>query len=111
MTTTFGLGTALGMLGAAFTLASFLMKTMMPLRVLAVVSNVLFIAYGYLEWLLPGLIVNVTLLPVNVHRIWEIRRLTKEIARATQETPVSQWLLPHMSRRAFHAGEVLFRRG
>lgn len=111
MTLTLTLGNTLGMLGAAFTLASFLMKTMLPLRVLALASNVLFIAYGYLESLLPGLIVNAVLLPVNVKRIWEIRRLTTEIAGVTQETPVSQWLLPHMQRRAFHAGEVLFRRG
>ena len=111
MTLTLTLGTTLGMLGAAFTLASFLMKTMLPLRVLALVSNVLFIAYGYLESLLPGLIVNAALLPVNVRRIWEIRRLTREIARVTEETPVSQWLLPHMRHSAFHAGEVLFRRG
>lgn len=108
---TFSVGTTLGMIAAAFTLASFLMKTMLPLRLLAVVSNVLFIAYGFLESLLPGLIVNIVLLPINLERIWEIRRLTKEIARATGETPVSQWLLPHMSRRTFHPGEVLFRRG
>jgi len=39
------------------------------------------------------------------------RRSTKEIARATQDSPVSQWLLPHMTRRPFKAGEVLFRKG
>ena len=109
--TTISLGTALGLLGAAVTLASFLMKTMLPLRVLALVSNVLFILYGYLESLLPGLIVNAVLLPVNAQRIWEITRLSKQIARATGETPISEWLLPHMRRRAFHAGEVLFRKG
>src|SRR5262249_26243682 len=103
MTTTFSFGTTLGMVAAAFTLASFLMKTMLPLRLLAVVSNILFITYGFLESLLPGLIVNIVLLPINLQRIWEIKRLTREIARATQETPVSEWLLPHMSPRAFHA--------
>src|SRR5262245_5750538 len=34
MTLTWSLGTALGMLGVAFTFASFAMKTMLPLRVL-----------------------------------------------------------------------------
>ena len=108
---TISLGTALGMLGAALTLASFLMKTMLPLRTLALASNVLFIIYGYLESLLPGLIVNAVLLPVNAQRIWEITKLSKDIASATQDTPVSEWLLPHMRHRAFHAGEILFRRG
>ena len=77
MVLTFSIGTALGMLGAAFTLASFLMKTMLPLRVLALASNVLFITYGLLESLLPGLIVNAVLLPVNAHHIWRIARLSR----------------------------------
>ncbi len=111
MTVTWNLGNVLGMLGVAFTLASFAMKTMLPLRVLALVSSVCFIGYGYLESLLPGLILNCILLPVNAHRVWEIRRLSREIARATQDSPISQWLLPHMRHGTFKAGEVLFRKG
>jgi CRP-like cAMP-binding protein len=59
----------------------------------------------------PGLIVNVVLLPVNLFRLWELRKLSQEVARATHATPVAEWLLPHMRRRAFRAGEVLFRSG
>jgi CRP-like cAMP-binding protein len=87
------------------------MKRMVPLRVLALVGNVSFIGYGYIESLLPSLAVNVVLLPVNALRLWEITKLTKEIARASRDSPVSQWLLPHMRLRAFRAGEVLFRKG
>ncbi len=111
MTLTWDLGTVLGMVGVVFTFASFAMKTMLPLRVLALVSNVCFIGYGFLESLLPGLILNSVLLPVNAQRVWEIRRLSKEITRATQDSPISQWLLPHMRRGTFKAGEVLFRKG
>ena len=63
------------------------------------------------ESLLPSLVLNGVLLPVNARRLWEITKLSKEIARATQDSPVSQWLLPHMNRRSFKAGEVLFRKG
>ena len=111
MTFTWTVGNVLGMLGVVFTFASFAMKTMLPLRVLALVSSVCFIGYGYLESLLPGLILNCVLLPVNAHRVWEIKRLSREIARATQNSPVSDWLLPHMRRRVIKAGEVLFRKG
>jgi len=111
MTFTWSVGTALGMLGVAFTFASFVMKTMLPLRVLALISNFCFIGYGLLESLLPGLILNAVLLPINAQRVWEIRKLSKEIMQATRVSPVSQWLLPHMRRRAFKAGEVLFRKG
>jgi CRP/FNR family transcriptional regulator, cyclic AMP receptor protein len=111
MTLTMNLGNALGLLGVAFCFASFVMKRMVSLRVLALASNLCFIAYGLIEGLLPSIVLNAALLPVNARRLWEITKLSKEIARATLESPVSQWLLPHMQRRAFRTGEVLFRRG
>ena len=111
MTVTLDFGTALGLLGVGFCFASFVMKSMLSLRVLALVSNVCFLAYGLVASQLPSLLLNGALLPVNVRRLWEITELSKEIARATQDSPVSQWLLPHMRHRSFKAGEVLFRKG
>jgi len=99
------------MLGVAFTLASFAVRGMLPLRALALAGSVCFIAYGLVEWQLPSILLNLVLIPLNAMRLWEISRLSREIARATRESPVSQWLLPHMRRRAFSAGEVLFRKG
>lgn len=108
---TLDFGTALGMLGVAFCFASFAVKSMLHLRLLAVGGNVCFIAYGYVESLLPSIVLNAVLLPLNLVRIREITRLSKEIARATLDSPVSEWLLPHMVRRSFKAGEVLFQKG
>ena len=108
---TVDLGTVLGLVAAALYITSYSMKSMLPLRVLAVASNVFFIAYGYVQSSLPELVLHSVLLPLNASRLWEIRKLTEEIARATQDSPVSQWLLPHMTRRAFKAGDVLFRKG
>jgi hypothetical protein len=99
------------LMGMAFTFASFTMKRMLPLRALAVCGNVCFLTYGAMEWLLPPLILNCLLLPLNVKRLWDIKRLTAEIEHATELSPVSRWLLPHMTRHAFEAGEVLLRRG
>jgi hypothetical protein len=99
------------MLGVVFTLASFAARRMLPLRVLALAGSVCFIAYGLIEWQLPSILLNLVLIPLNATRLWEISRLSREMARATRESPVSQWLLPHMRRRAFRAGEVLFRKG
>ena len=107
----FKLGTVLGMLGVGFTLASFAVKRMAPLRSLSLVGSICFIAYGFIEWQWPSILLNVVLIPVNIIRLWELTRLSKEIERATRDSPVTQWLLPHMRRRAFKAGEVLFRKG
>jgi hypothetical protein len=112
--------TLFGLLGLSFSLASFVMKRMLPLRVLAVGANIAFIGFAISMFFhpgtdpkapIPGLVLNVLLLPINLKRIWEIRRFTAEIARATHESPVSAWLLPHMQRRNYRAGEVLFRKG
>jgi hypothetical protein len=108
---TLDIGTALGLLGVGFCFASFAVKGMVPLRTLAIVGNVCFVAYGLVESLLPSLLLNMVLLPVNAARLWEIEKLSKEIVRATRDSPVSEWLLPHMRHRSFKAGEVLFRRG
>jgi CRP/FNR family cyclic AMP-dependent transcriptional regulator len=105
------LGTVLGMLGVGFTLASFAVKRMAALRTLSLAGSVCFIVYGFIEWQLPSIALNVVLIPLNVIRLLEISRLSKEIEQATRDSPVTQWLLPHMRRRAFTAGEVLFRKG
>jgi CRP-like cAMP-binding protein len=104
-------GTALGLLAAALYFTSYVVKSMLPLRAIALASNVFFIAYGYVHVSLPELVLHSVLLPLNARRLWEIRKLTKEIARASSDTPVSEWLLPHMARRSFKAGEVLFGKG
>jgi CRP/FNR family cyclic AMP-dependent transcriptional regulator len=105
------LGAVLGALGVLLSLASVVMKRMVPLRILAVAANVAFIGYGLHEWLMPTLVLNGALLPVNVYRLLEIRKLTREIAQARESSPVSEWLLPHMRRATFKRGQVLFRRG
>lgn len=111
MNFTLDVGTVLVAIAMALTFASFVMKRMLPLRVLALASNVCFIGYGLAAGVLPSVIINAVLLPVNAKRLWEIRKLSREIARATGDSPVEEWLLPHMHRRNFKQGEVLFRKG
>jgi CRP/FNR family cyclic AMP-dependent transcriptional regulator len=107
----FNLDILLGATASTLTLVSFSMKSMLPLRAFALASNVFFIAYGYVDLLWPVLILHACLLPLNVKRLLDIRKLTADIRRTTETSPVSQWLLPHMNRRLFKAGEVLFRKG
>ncbi|HMS83059.1 MAG TPA: cyclic nucleotide-binding domain-containing protein [Nitrospira sp.] len=59
----------------------------------------------------PEFLLNAILLPVNFKRLLEIIRLTKQIEQATVESPVLDWLLPHMHLRKHNAGDALFRKG
>jgi CRP/FNR family cyclic AMP-dependent transcriptional regulator len=111
MSFTLSAGNAFGLLAMALCFASFVVKSMVTLRLLALAANVCFMLYGYMESVALSLVFNGILLPVNAQRLWEIRRTSAEIVRATRDSPVSQWLLPHMTRRAFRAGDVLFRKG
>lgn len=115
----FDITTAIGMIGGVFYLASHYMRNMVPLRVLALASSVLLLTFSVLHTefdvekfiLLPEFILNAILLPINAKRLAEIIRLTKQIERATVESPVTEWLLPHMHLFKHKAGEVLFRKG
>jgi hypothetical protein len=59
----------LGFLAAGLVLATFCMRQLIPLRALAITSNVTFILYGYWAGIEPVLLLHVILLPVNVFRL------------------------------------------
>lgn len=105
------LATALGLLGAALMLASYLMKSMLPLRIAALTACCFLVAYGALKQALPTLLLYGALIPINVKKTLQMRRLVQSIARAKADTPVSEWLLPHMHRRTVAAGTTLWRKG
>jgi CRP/FNR family transcriptional regulator, cyclic AMP receptor protein len=100
----------IGYAAAAAVFTSFCMRTMLPLRVAALMSNVLFIAYGYLDGLLPVLILHMGLLPMNAWRLGQVLRLRRAAAGPTGRLDITP-LRPYMARRLVPAGEILFRRG
>ena len=60
-----------GFAASAMVLATFCMTQMLLLRLLAIMSNLLFGAYGYLDHLYPVLLLHLVLLPVNCVRLRE----------------------------------------
>jgi CRP/FNR family cyclic AMP-dependent transcriptional regulator len=64
----------LGYAAASAVLASFLMRSMVPLRLVAILSNVLFLSYGYLAHIHPVLFLHAALLPINIARLSALRR-------------------------------------
>jgi hypothetical protein len=53
------------------------MKRMMPLRIIAICSNVLFAMFGAVAHIYPVLILHTVLFPVNIARLIEILPITK----------------------------------
>jgi hypothetical protein len=63
-----------GFVASILVLTTFTMTDMRTLRIVAIFSNVAFIAYSALEWLPPVLILHLTLLPLNALRLTELAR-------------------------------------
>jgi CRP/FNR family transcriptional regulator, cyclic AMP receptor protein len=108
------LADAMGYIAAVLVFTTFWMKTMVPLRVLGILSNVFFIAYGYLALAYPPLFLHILLLPLNVYRLHEMIRLTGQVEKAAGRRGGNldmAWLKPFASSRKMNSGDVLFDKG
>lgn len=94
-----------------FNIAGTFVKTMIPLRWLAVGTNAGFIVYGALFPSLPMLILHSLLLPINSIRAVEMMRLVRRVNRAADTANSGIWLRPYMTRRKLPAGAVIFNKG
>jgi CRP/FNR family cyclic AMP-dependent transcriptional regulator len=101
----------LGYTASAAVLASFCMSTMIPLRILALASNVLFMLYGYFDGLLPVLLLHAILLPVNLLRLAQFQRLIRDMRKAGRKDLPIESLAPYMTKRNLAAGQTLVRKG
>ena len=102
---------AAGYLASALVLATFCMKTMIPLRCAAVCSNVAFIVYGFYDHLYPVLILHMILLPLNIWRAVQLLRLIRRVEAASKGDLSTDWLKPFMKDTQVKAGEIIFNRG
>ena len=59
----------LGWVASSLVFATFCAREMLPLRVLAIASNIAFISYGYLGDLWPIVGLHAAMLPMNLLRI------------------------------------------
>jgi CRP/FNR family cyclic AMP-dependent transcriptional regulator len=101
----------LGYAGAAVNIVTYSMRTMIPLRVMAIASNCIFIVYGGIGGVYPILVLHAVLLPLNGYRLREMLRLVANVRSAAQDDLQMDWLKPFMTKRRCAKGDVLFRQG
>jgi CRP/FNR family cyclic AMP-dependent transcriptional regulator len=102
---------AAGYLASALVLTTFCMKTMIPLRYAAICSNAAFIVYGFYDHLYPVLILHIILLPLNVWRAVQLKRLIRRVEAASKSDLSADWMKPFMKDSQVKAGEIVFSRG
>ena len=101
----------IGYFASALVLCTFLTKTMMPLRSIALGSNVAFITYAALLHLYPVLILHCVLLPVNAWRLREILQLSKSVQETADDSNIFDALVPFAKTVTVRRGEMLIRKG
>lgn len=93
-------------------LVSSFVKTMIPLRWLAIGSNFGFIAYGAFHPSMPMLLLHSMLVPINLYRLAEMVRLTRHVRAAeASDNLLGIWLRPYMRSATLADGALLFRKG
>jgi hypothetical protein len=94
--------------GSIFFVATLLMRTMMPLRISNMISNVFFMAFGALAGDIKTFLMYLLLLPINGVRLCQMRRLIKMARNATKGDKSMEWLKPFMTERKYGKGDKLF---
>ena len=100
-----------GYLASALVFATFCMRTMIPLRLVAICSNIAFVVYGFYGGIYPVLVLHVVLLPMNIWRTSEMWRLVRKVRAAAKGDLSIEWLKPYMKPLHCKEGDILFRRG
>ena len=105
-------------IAAVLVFISFFMKTIVPLRAVAIASNVVFIGYGLIglrygifDKVLPILVLHMALLPLNIQRLREVKRSIREVKAVSRSHASLDFLVPYMSHETVRKGAWLFRKG
>jgi hypothetical protein len=103
--------TFIGFGAAALVIATLSMRTMVPLRITGIFSNVAYLIYGSLFGSYPTVVQHAILLPLNIYRLREMLNLVKQVKAASQGDLSMDWLKPFMTKRNVTAGDIMFRKG
>lgn len=101
----------IGIAAAAASLYAAHSKTIIPLRVAAIVANLLAMVYSLTHGTYPTFMLNAVLLPLNAWRLHAMLSLIRDIDAATKSDMNVDWLLPYTRPRNFKAGDVIMERG
>jgi cyclic nucleotide-binding protein len=101
----------LALVGAIFYVATLMVRTIVPLRVIGIISIVFFIGYGALAGAVATFFLYLLSLPINIIRLRQMLTLVKKARLSAQGDLSMDWLRPFMSPRKYKKGEVLFRKG
>ena len=105
------LANMLALTGAIFFVATLMVRTIVPLRIIGIISNVFFIAYGALAGSMATFFLYLLSLPINAVRLRQMLNLVKKARLSARGDLSMDWLRPFMTPRKYRKGDVLFHKG
>jgi hypothetical protein len=101
-------GTAGTLFASVFVVATTTMRTMIPLRVFGILTNIVLIASSIPTHNYPTGLLHVVLLVHNSYRLHQMLQLVRDVKKSVNSDLSMEWLKPFMTERRCEAGEVLF---
>ncbi len=97
--------------GSLFIVATASTKTMVPLRILAIVANCFLIVFYAVTHSWVPMVLQTAALPLNAWRLYQMIVLIRNVRGAIRGNSSMDWLKPFMTGRHFRKGDILFAKG
>jgi CRP/FNR family transcriptional regulator, cyclic AMP receptor protein len=97
--------------GSLFIVATASTKTMVPLRVLAIIANCFLIVFYAVSHQWVPMVLQTAALPLNAWRLYQMLLLIQNVRSAIRGNTSMDWLKPFMIGRHFKKGDILFAKG
>lgn len=91
-----------------FVVATYTMRTMIPLRIFGILANIVIIAVSIMGRNYLTGILHMLLLPLNSYRLYQMLQLVRDVRKSVNSDLSMEWLKPFMTERTCKTGEVLF---
>jgi hypothetical protein len=101
-------GTAGALFASVFLVATTTMRTMIPLRLFSILTNLVLIATAIPVHNYPTIVLQVVVLGLNSYRLHQMLQLVRDVKRSVSSNLSIDWLKPFMTERKYRVGEVLF---
>jgi hypothetical protein len=104
-------GTASALFASVFVVASSTMRTMIPLRVFGILTNIVLIASAIPSHNYLIILVQSGVLGLNSYRLHQMLQLVRDVKKSVNGDLSMEWLKPFMTEHNCAAGQVLFYKG
>ena len=96
------------MFASVFVVATTTMRTMIPLRIFGILTNLVLIATSIPSHNYLVILVQSVVLMLNCYRLHQMLQLVRDVKKSVNSDLSMEWLKPFMTERVCTAGEILF---